>query len=92
MGGVVTRGMRLLGLSSSGEDAMVREAAWLARCVGRGEWAPLFEGDITELGQRLERVRFDPGALVFSQGTPRMPSGCSRAGGSSSAVAMGAAA
>jgi CRP-like cAMP-binding protein len=66
--GVVTGSMRLLGLASSGEDAMVREAAWLARCVGRGEWAPLFEGDITELGQRLERVHFDPGALVFSQG------------------------
>jgi len=47
---------------------MAREAAWLARCVGRGEWAPLFDDDIDELGQRLEHVHFDPGALVFSQG------------------------
>lgn len=47
---------------------MAREAAWLARCVGRGEWAPLFDDDIDELGQRLEPVHFDPGALVFSQG------------------------
>jgi CRP-like cAMP-binding protein len=47
---------------------MVREAAWLARCVGRGEWAPLFDDDIAELGQRLERVHFEPGALVFAQG------------------------
>jgi len=61
--------MRLLGLDRSGPDAMAREAAWLARCVGRGEWAPLFDDDIAELGQRLERVHFEPGALVFSQGT-----------------------
>jgi CRP-like cAMP-binding protein len=47
---------------------MAREAAWLARCVGRGEWAPLFDDDIDELGQRLEPVHFEPGALVFSQG------------------------
>ena len=60
--------MRLLGLQGSGEDTMVREAAWLARCVGRGQWAPLFDDDINELGQRLERTRFDPGALIFAQG------------------------
>lgn len=47
---------------------MAREAAWLARCVGRGEWAPLFDDDIAELGQRLRQVHFEPGALVFSQG------------------------
>jgi CRP-like cAMP-binding protein len=60
--------MRLLGLPRSGDDAMVREAAWLARCVGRGEWAPLFEEDIDQLGRRLQHARFPPGALVFSQG------------------------
>ncbi len=60
--------MRLLGLPMSGQDAMAREAAWLARCVGRGEWAPLFDDDIAELGQRLEPVHFEPGALVFAQG------------------------
>jgi CRP-like cAMP-binding protein len=49
---------------------MAREAAWLARCVGRGEWAPLFDDDIEEIGQRLEQVRFEPGAMVFSQGKP----------------------
>lgn len=47
---------------------MAREAAWLARCVGRGEWAPLFDEDIEELRQRLELVKFEPGGLVFSQG------------------------
>jgi CRP-like cAMP-binding protein len=60
--------MRLLGLPISGQDAMAREAAWLARCVGRGEWAPLFDDDIAELGQRLEPVHFEPGGLVFAQG------------------------
>lgn len=48
---------------------MAREAAWLARCVGRGEWAPLFEEDLDELGQRLQRIRLEPGARVFAQGT-----------------------
>jgi CRP/FNR family transcriptional regulator, cAMP and macrophage regulator len=68
--GVVPRGMRLLGLARGVEDDMAREAAWLARCVGRGEWAPLFEDDIKELEQRLEHVRFEPGGLIFSQGKP----------------------
>lgn len=62
--------MRLLPLPSSGVDPMIREAAWLARCVGRGEWAPLFEEDIHELGRRLRPVRLDPGALVFRQDAP----------------------
>ncbi|MGI8616086.1 MAG: Crp/Fnr family transcriptional regulator [Actinomycetota bacterium] len=66
--GVLADDMRLLGLPKAGQDAMVREAAWLARCVGRGEWAPLFEEDLTQLGQRLEHRRFPPGALVFAQG------------------------
>lgn len=61
--------MRLISLPRSGPDDMVREAAWLARCVGRGEWAPLFEDDIAELGLRLAPVHLDPGALLFSQGT-----------------------
>lgn len=62
--------MRLLPLPSSGVDPMIREAAWLARCVGRGEWAPLFEEDIHELGRRLRPVPLDPGALVFRQDAP----------------------
>jgi CRP/FNR family transcriptional regulator, cAMP and macrophage regulator len=66
--GVVPRGMRLLGLARGVEDDMAREAAWLARCVGRGEWAPLFEDDIKELEQRLEHVRVEPGGLIFSEG------------------------
>ncbi len=48
---------------------MVREAAWLARCVGRGDWAPLSEGDIVELGHRLVPVELEPGAPLFAQGT-----------------------
>jgi len=47
---------------------MAREAAWLARCVGRGEWAPLFDEDIAQLARRLDHVRFEPGALIFAQG------------------------
>lgn len=48
---------------------MVREAAWLARCVGRGDWAPLSGGDIAELGNRLTSVELEPGTPLFIQGT-----------------------
>ena len=49
---------------------MAREAAWMARCVGRGEWAPLSSGDIEALSNRLQAVAFRPGAPIFRQGAP----------------------
>jgi CRP-like cAMP-binding protein len=60
--------MRLLPFARGGPDDMVREAAWLARCVGRGDWAPLSETDIVELGNRLQPVALEPGAPLFAQG------------------------
>jgi CRP-like cAMP-binding protein len=47
---------------------MAHEAAWMARCVGRGEWAPLAETDIAELGSRMEPVDLEIGAPLFAQG------------------------
>jgi CRP-like cAMP-binding protein len=47
---------------------MAHEAAWMARCVGRGEWAPLAETDIAELGSRMEPVDLELGAPLFAQG------------------------
>ncbi len=47
---------------------MAHEAAWMARCVGRGEWAPLTESDLSELGSRMESVDLDAGAPLFRQG------------------------
>ncbi len=49
---------------------MDREAAWMARCVGRGEWAPLADADLTDLGARLESKTFTRGGLLFPQGAP----------------------
>jgi CRP-like cAMP-binding protein len=60
--------MRRLGLPHQGPPDMTHEAAWLARCVGRGEWAPLTEADIVDLGNRMERVDLEAGAPLFSQG------------------------
>jgi CRP-like cAMP-binding protein len=60
--------MRRLGLGHRGPTDMMHEAAWLARCVGRGEWAPLTEADIVDLGTRMERVDLESGAPLFAQG------------------------
>ena len=48
--------------------AMVREAAWVARCVGRGEWAPLADDDLEELATRLSIRKYEPGSQLFAQG------------------------
>jgi CRP-like cAMP-binding protein len=47
---------------------MVREAAWVARCVGRGDWAPLSNDDLEELATRLSARAYEPGAQLFAQG------------------------
>lgn len=40
----------------------------MARCVGRGEWAPLGEADLSELGSRMESVDLEAGAPLLPQG------------------------
>jgi CRP-like cAMP-binding protein len=47
---------------------MVREAAWVARCVGRGDWAPLANDDLDELAARLSIRTYEPGSQLFAQG------------------------
>lgn len=47
-------------------DAQVRQAAWVARCVGRGQAAPLRPDDLTALASALEVRTFSPAAPVFS--------------------------
>lgn len=42
----------------------------MARCVGRGEWAPLSDADLDELRTRLESIDFPRGAPLFPQGSP----------------------
>lgn len=42
----------------------------MARCVGRGAWAPLSDADLEDLQTRLESIVFPPGAPLFTQGDP----------------------
>lgn len=52
----------------AGEDARIRQAAWVARCVGRGESAPLRPEDVTTLAGLLRIRDFTPGQVVFTAG------------------------
>jgi hypothetical protein len=49
-------------------DARIREAAWIARCVGRGEAAPLTAGDLAALAQVVHNRNFEPGSAIFTAG------------------------
>lgn len=53
---------------SSDAREMVREAWWVARCVGKGEWAPLGNDDLADLASRLSTTSYEPGAQLFAQG------------------------
>ncbi|HZD78978.1 MAG TPA: Crp/Fnr family transcriptional regulator, partial [Actinomycetota bacterium] len=64
----VVLGMGILPTARGRADDIVREAAWLARCVGRGDWAPLSETDLAELGNRLVHEELLPGTALFAQG------------------------
>ena len=50
------------------EDSPIREAAWVARCVGDPETAPLTEDDLTALASYLEVKEIDRGAPIFARG------------------------
>lgn len=51
-------------------DAAVRHAAWVARCVGRGDSAPLTAGDISALAATLQPRTAAPGQVVFRSDQP----------------------
>lgn len=61
--------VRLLGAGSADELA-IRQAAWVARCVGRGEMSPLAPEDLAALANTLACNRFTRGAVVFHGGQP----------------------
>ncbi|GAB7146411.1 Crp/Fnr family transcriptional regulator [Mycobacterium riyadhense] len=52
----------------SASEAQVRQAAWIARCVGRGASAPLHRDDLAALAGTLQAKEFAPGAVVFHAG------------------------
>jgi CRP/FNR family transcriptional regulator, cAMP and macrophage regulator len=62
------RAARLVSGSAEAADAQIRQAAWVARCVGRGESAPLRQEDVTALAATLSVCRFPPGGALFRSG------------------------
>jgi CRP/FNR family transcriptional regulator, cAMP and macrophage regulator len=50
------------------EEARIRQAAWVARCVGRGEAAPLHPADVSALAGTLSVREFGPGGVAFRAG------------------------
>jgi CRP/FNR family transcriptional regulator, cAMP and macrophage regulator len=61
--------MRLLGTASADEMA-IRHAAWVARCVGRGDSAPLTPDALTRLAATLQQNRLSRGSVLFHGGEP----------------------
>jgi hypothetical protein len=49
----VGRAAQLLPVAMSPAEAQIRQAAWVARCVGRGQSAPLRQEDVTALAAML---------------------------------------
>ncbi|MDV6013697.1 Crp/Fnr family transcriptional regulator [Haloechinothrix sp. LS1_15] len=58
----------MIGAVERSEDA-IRQAAWVARCVGRGESAPLNRDDIAALAGSLRTFRFAEGTKLFGAGS-----------------------
>ncbi len=63
---------RLLGWTrpSGPNDAAIRQAAWVARCVGRGDTAPLTADAVTALAITLRHHQVEPDTVVFRSGEP----------------------
>jgi CRP/FNR family transcriptional regulator, cAMP and macrophage regulator len=62
------RAARLLPVPAGITEAQIRQAAWVARCVGRGQSAPLRSGDVTALASSLAVRTFPPGSALFRSG------------------------
>lgn len=52
------------------DPAMLRAAAWIARCVGRGENAPLHASDLDALAAYLSSRELAAGEALFAAGEP----------------------
>lgn len=61
------RTLSLLG-SSIPDQLAIRQAAWVARCVGRGDAAPFSREDLSALAAGLQSLAFSRGDVVFTSG------------------------
>jgi CRP-like cAMP-binding protein len=59
---------RLLPGHRAEEEALIRQAAWVARCVGRGAAAPLRPEDVAALAGTLRVREFEAGQAAFRDG------------------------
>ncbi|MBS4728291.1 Crp/Fnr family transcriptional regulator [Mycobacterium sp. SM1] len=66
--GPIRHAMLALTGGESPADTLIRHAAWVARCVGRGATAPLRQEDVTALAKTLKYRQFDSGAVLFTAG------------------------
>lgn len=57
--------LRMPGTVPADDDTAVRDAAWVARCVGRGEAAPLASLDVAALAGTLRPVELAAGQPLF---------------------------
>lgn len=69
------RSVPLMGLlhafgGESVNEEQLRQAAWIARCVGRGAAAPLRAEDLAALADWLELRSLSAGSVVFAAGKP----------------------
>lgn len=64
--GVLANALRRF--SGDGTEARLRQAAWVARCVGRGENAPLRRADIAALADVLEARTISRDTVMFRRG------------------------
>lgn len=62
-----------LHLGGGPQDMQIRQAAWVARCVGHGESSPLLPHDLTALASTLQTREFPAATLVF--GVDQEPAG-----------------
>jgi CRP-like cAMP-binding protein len=62
------RAARLLPGPAGAAEAQIRQAAWVARCVGRGQSAPLQQADVAALAATLAVRTFPPGSVLFRGG------------------------
>lgn len=67
--GSLHRAASLLG-SNTEEDAALRHAAWVARCVGRGEMVPLSASDVAALASRIQSRTYEFAERIFDGGAP----------------------
>ena len=62
------RTARLLPVPAGEAERQIRQAAWVARCVGRGRAAPLRPANVAALASTLAVRIFAPGSVLFASG------------------------